>query len=203
MTPRFVVVEGPNGVGKSTAVLAAARLLESHHQLPVHTTKEPSATALGDAIRALEGSVPPRALALACAADRLDHVAREIEPALARGACVLSDRYLPSSLVLQRLDGLDVEFIWAINAGVRTPDLTVYLDDEEETISRRLADRARRSRFECSGAVERERTLYRDAREFLDARAWSQATIDCRGLSAAAVGAELARLVLGESTDGS
>jgi dTMP kinase len=191
----FVAVEGPNGVGKTTVIAEVAQLLEAKHGLAVHPTREPSATALGEAIRALEGSLPPEALAFACAADRLDHVAREIEPALGRGDYVLSDRYVPSSLVLQRLDGLKRELIWEINKTARVPDLTVYLDDEEETLARRLADRPKRSRFESRDAVGRERALYREAHDFLAERGWRQAVIDCRGLSPEAAGAELARLV--------
>ena len=195
MTGLFVAVEGPNGVGKTTVVAEAARLLEAEHDLAVHPTKEPSATALGVAIRALEGSLPAQALAFACAADRLDHVAREIDPAVAGGAYVLSDRYVPSSLVLQRLDGLELESIWEINRTARFPDLTVYLDDEEETIARRLTDRPQRSRFESRDAVGRERALYLEAHDFLAERGWRQAIIDCRGLSAEAAGAELARRI--------
>lgn len=195
MSGLFVAVEGPNGVGKTTIIAEAARLLEAEHDLVVHATKEPSASALGEAIRALEPSLPSQALGLACVADRLDHVAREIEPALARGAYVLSDRYVPSSLVLQRLDGLELEFIWEINKTARVPDLTVYLDDEEQTIARRLAARPQRSRFESRDVVGRERTLYREAHDFLAERGWRQATIDCRGLSAEAAGAEVAGLI--------
>ncbi|MBO2443871.1 hypothetical protein J4557_40760 [Actinomadura nitritigenes] len=65
------------------------------------------------------------AVALAVAAERPAHVAGEIEPALAAGKVVISDRYLPSLLVLQRLDGLPLAEIWSYNAFAPRPFLTV------------------------------------------------------------------------------
>jgi dTMP kinase len=191
----FVAIEGPNGVGKSTVVAAAAQLLEREMGMRVHVTKEPSSTALGAAIRSLEPTLPAQALALACAADRLDHLAREVEPALAAGATVLSDRYVPSSLVLQRLDGLELEEIWALNKSARTPTLTVYLDDEAATIDGRLAARDAGARFEAAGAAAREIAFYRDARAFLDTHGWAQAVVDCRGRPPDDIARELAVLI--------
>jgi dTMP kinase len=195
MTGVFVAVEGPNGVGKSTAITSAVNIL-NELQTPVHPTREPSATKLGAAIRALEPSLSPEALALACAADRLDHFIREIEPALRAGSHVITDRYVPSSLVLQRLDGLQREFIWGLNKSACPPDLTVYLDDEPETIRQRLALRNQRSRFETDGSAELEIALYREARAFLHTQGWRQNAIDCRGRTPDEVGTQLAGLVI-------
>jgi dTMP kinase len=193
---KFVAVEGPNGVGKSTAIANAVSILTEQIQTNVHPTREPSATELGAAIRELEPSLTPEALALACAADRLDHVMREIEPALRAGSHVITDRYVPSSLVLQRLDGLEREFIWRLNENACPPDLTVYLDDEPETIRQRLALRSQRSRFEADGSAELEITLYREARAFLHTQGWRQSVIDCRELTPDEVGTQLAGLVI-------
>lgn len=55
------------------------------------------------------------------AGDRHHHIETEIMPPLARGEVVVSDRYLPSSLVLQRMDRLDWDTIWRLNAGIPTP----------------------------------------------------------------------------------
>jgi dTMP kinase len=196
MTSVFIAVEGPNGVGKSTAIANAVSILNEQIRTPVHATREPSSTQLGAAIRALEPSLSPEALALACAADRLDHVMREIAPTLRSGSHVISDRYVPSSLVLQRLDGLERELIWRLNKSACPPDLTVYLDDEPETISQRLAARSRRSRFEADGSAELEISLFRETRAFLHAQGWRQAGIDCRNRTPEEVGSELARLIV-------
>jgi dTMP kinase len=180
----FLVIEGPNAVGKTTiarAVTAVLRLELSRSE--VVSTAEPTPSPLGLAIRAMEVDLPPDSLAMACAADRIDHVARVITPALERGAWVVCDRYLPSSLVLQRLEGIHVEKIWSLNESVRAPHLTVYLDDDPRTISRRLDARGRRSRFEARWSPEVELSYYRDANDFLGRRGWRQVEVDCRGKS--------------------
>lgn len=185
MSGLFIAVEGPNGVGKSTVIALAAPLLEAQLGVQVHVTKEPSSTALGNAIRDLEPSLPREALALACAADRFDHLVREIEPTLAHGSNVISDRYLPSSLVLQRLDGLELDWISAINQGVRPADLTIFIEDEAERITERLKARATRARFESAENTLRELALYREARLFLEREGWHQHVLDASQLDAA------------------
>ncbi|MFC4565025.1 dTMP kinase [Nocardiopsis mangrovi] len=180
MKPLFIVVEGPNGVGKTTTVAAIAARLGIGD--PVHTTTEPTDTPLGRLARSQENGLIGRALALAIAADRYIHIAHEITPALRGGTHVVSDRYVPSSLVLQRIDGLSAAEIWEYNRHASAPDLTVYLEDDPDTIGARLAARTTLSRLEKEGGIELELGLYRDARSFLAARGWNQAAIDCRGL---------------------
>ncbi|MEW9556329.1 dTMP kinase [Nonomuraea sp. NPDC050783] len=190
----FIVVEGPNGVGKTTAsTLLAARLRADGAR--VHLTSEPSRTPLGRLIRADESRLRGRALALAVAADRYHHLATEITPALEDGQTVISDRYVQSSLVLQRLDGLEVEEIWQYNAHVLPASLSCYLHHTAQELGRRLAERARLSRLEQAGSPERELDLYRDTYRFLLARHWPQAIVDCQDRSPDRVAAELAMLV--------
>jgi dTMP kinase len=193
----FLVVEGPNGVGKSTVVPELAKTLRL--ELPdrvVHATGEPSSSQMGHAIRFMQDELTGNALALACAADRMDHLNREIVPALARGDFVVCDRYVPSSLVLQRLDGLDVEAIWQLNHGVLKPDLTIYLEDEPNTIRERLALRPRPSRFEVGGSPELELALYREARDFLAGHGWQPLVIDCRSRTPAQIAAQIANFAI-------
>jgi dTMP kinase len=113
--------------------LLVARLREVGRE--VVATREPGATEAGAAIRSLVlggGDLDPRAEALLIAADRAEHVAEVIRPALDRGAVVVSDRYIPSSLAYQGVArGLGIEEIarlseWA--TGGLTPDLVVVLD---------------------------------------------------------------------------
>lgn len=188
---RFIVIEGPNGVGKTAVTRALVQRLRGRQPYPVAQTREPSETSLGRAIRELENSMPPMALALACAADRIDHLLREIEPKMAEGI-VVCDRFLPSSLVLQRLDGLSLEEIWQLNSGVRAPDLTVFLDATPETLRERLSLRPRHSRFEETTSRETELSMYRDAREFVGRHGWSVILVDTDGREADEVATEIA-----------
>lgn len=88
-------------------------------------------------------------LALAClvAADRYQHLDREIRPALGRGAVVVCDRYVPSSLVLQTLDGVDTQFARQLNQHAQPPDLTVILTGTPECTRERARARGASSRF--------------------------------------------------------
>ncbi|MFI6813297.1 dTMP kinase [Nonomuraea sp. NPDC050328] len=182
----FVAVEGPNGVGKTTSAAGlTARLRE--RGIPVLLTTEPSDTPLGKLSRSGESGMVGRALALAIAADRAAHVQSEIEPALAGGTWVISDRYLPSSLVLQRLDGMELEEIWTYNAFAPPPAVTFYLDHDPAIIRARLDERRHRSRLERIGSPEQEVALYGDAFRFLEGRGWRQSRIDCRDRTPAEV----------------
>jgi dTMP kinase len=140
----FVVLEGGDACGKSTqARLLVSRLRDLGRE--VVATREPGATEAGAAIRALVlggGDLDARAEALLIAADRAEHVSEVIRPALERGAVVVSDRYIPSSLAYQGVArGLGVDEIarlseWA--TGGLTPDVVVVLDvPAEEAAARR------------------------------------------------------------------
>ena len=130
----FVVLEGGDGCGKSTqAQLLISRLRDLGRE--VLAMREPGATEAGVAIRSLVlggGDLDARAEALLIAADRALHVAEVVRPALKRGAVVVSDRYIPSSLAYQGVArGLGVDQIsrvseWA--TGGLVPDVVVVLD---------------------------------------------------------------------------
>ena len=100
---RFVTLEGGEGVGKSTQTRALAAALRQRG-LDVVETREPGGSPGAEAIRALllhDQHWAPEAEALLFAAARADHVARTIRPALARGAWVLCDRFVDSSIAYQ------------------------------------------------------------------------------------------------------
>ncbi|MER7455671.1 dTMP kinase [Micromonospora sp. NPDC126480] len=146
----FVVFEGGEGAGKSTQLaLLAGRLSEQGWDVVV--TREPGATTVGERIRSLllgqPGSeVPsPRAEALLYAADRAHHVATVVRPALARGAVVISDRYVDSSLAYQgagrTLPADEVSWLSSWATGGLKPDLVVLLDVDPRTGLSRVASR--------------------------------------------------------------
>jgi dTMP kinase len=130
----LVSFEGGDGVGKSTQMRLLAEWLAGQGA-EVVTTREPGGTPLGQALREviLHGDhVGVRAEALLYAADRAHHVETLVRPALDRGAVVLTDRYLDSSVAYQGYGrGLGPEEIerlslWATDGLL--PDLTVLLD---------------------------------------------------------------------------
>ncbi|WP_256841431.1 dTMP kinase [Ornithinimicrobium cryptoxanthini] len=130
----FVSFEGGDGAGKSTQLRLLGAALEELGR-EVVLTREPGGTDLGAAIRQvlLHGDhVAPRAEALLFAADRAHHVATVIQPALDRGADVLTDRYLDSSIAYQGVaralhhDDVRDLSLWATQGLL--PDLTVLLD---------------------------------------------------------------------------
>ncbi|MCA9656562.1 MAG: dTMP kinase [Myxococcales bacterium] len=140
----FIALEGIDGSGTSSQRTALATALRGRgHE--VLETYEPSSGSIGRLARSrlATDAVPldRRALALLFAADRLDHVATEIEPALATGTVVLSDRYLMSSWVYQALD-CDPQWVREINRFAPWPDLTFVLDVGAAEAMRRVAGRA-------------------------------------------------------------
>ena len=148
----FLAFEGGEGVGKTTqARLIAIWLREQGYD--VVTTHEPGATKIGMRLRALlldtaHAGMSPHCEALLYAADRAEHVAKVIDPALERGAVVITDRYIDSSLAYQGAGrGQATADIARLNSWAtdgREPDLTILLDmDPEAGLSRRArsADR--------------------------------------------------------------
>jgi dTMP kinase len=153
---RFVVLEGNDGCGKSTQTGLLVRRLE-HAGHSVVATFEPGATELGRDLRQLllggERAVGSRAEALLMAADRAQHVAEVIAPALARGAWVVSDRFVGSSLAYQgAARRLGVDAVAALNrfaTGDLEPDLVVYLAAPLDVL--RARQKVHRDRIESEG----------------------------------------------------
>ena len=145
----FVTVDGPSGAGKSTVVEHLAQLLVGDGE-EVHVTAEPSSGPIGGLCRELTETVTGHALACLYAADRYHHLETEIRPATEADRTVISDRYIPSGLVMQRFDGIDPAFLWQLNAEADRPDLAVILEADPEIIARRLRERGARNRFQLS-----------------------------------------------------
>ncbi len=154
---------------------------------------------MGNLVRSAEVKIRGRALACLVAADRHHQSETEISEHLDAGKIVLCDRYLESSLVLQRLDDVQSEFILAINSGIPRPDLRIRLLAEPDALRKRLAARAPDPgrRFEHSAGAERELDLYAEADQLLADRYGLAATrYDTTLTEANELGARVARLVL-------
>jgi dTMP kinase len=166
---RFVVFEGGDGSGKSTQAARLAGWLRERG-LTVCETFEPGSGATGAVIRELllhgPEAVMPVAEALLMAADRAQHVATEIEPALARGEWVVCDRYVPSSLVYQGVvRGLGVERVAALSAFATqglAPDVVLVLDVADEFAAARQSAEPDRLEREGDGFHAAVRRAYRE-----------------------------------------
>jgi dTMP kinase len=175
----FVSVDGPSGAGKSTIVEHLAQLLVASGE-DVHVTAEPSTGPIGHLCRELTETVTGHALACLYAADRYHHVAAEIRPHTKAGRTVISDRYVPSGLVMQRFDGLDPAFLWQLNASADRPDLAVILQADPEVIAQRLHERGPHNRFQLSpGSSQAEVSFYREAADRLVQAGFAVLAVDC------------------------
>jgi len=191
---RFLVVEGLDGAGSSTQVLALHKFITSRN-IKCEMTKEPSNGPFGAVIReALNLRIPinPRALALAFAADRADHIdhitfqqsktqfqkkweARNtgIRALLEQGTWVISDRYVLSNLAYQSYQGLDLDWLIEINKGIITPDATIIIRTPVEECLRRLSYRSTHLElFDSPGQLKSiweiyVRIIYLGSKEFI------------------------------------
>ncbi|MFE5592424.1 dTMP kinase [Streptomyces sp. NPDC056549] len=144
----FIALEGGDGAGKSTQIQALAEWIRAKgHEVVV--TREPGATPIGKRLRSIlldvsSAGLSNRAEALLYAADRAEHVDSLVRPALERGAIVLSDRYIDSSVAYQGagrdLSPTEIARIsrWATDGLV--PHLTVVLDVSPETARERFTE---------------------------------------------------------------
>jgi dTMP kinase len=149
LKPRFVVFEGVNGSGKSTLMANLAATLRSEGRR-VTTTHEPGHSSIGPKLRALlleqgAAKISAEAELLLFSADRAQHLAEVVRPALSQGEIVLCDRYIYSTIAFQGYGrGLDRATIDSANevatSGLR-PDLVVLLDLDTDTAAQRIAIR--------------------------------------------------------------
>lgn len=143
----FVAIDGPNGSGKSTLVEEIKAKMELE-QFEVYVTREPSDSELGTSTRNFSEFYSGKTLACLIAADRYEHILTEILPELNKGKIVITDRYILSSLILQRMDDVDTSFILALNSEIIKPDLQIAVFADEAVLQKRLSTRDIRTRFE-------------------------------------------------------
>jgi dTMP kinase len=184
----FVCFEGGEGSGKSTQSKRLAAWLEAS-SYDVVLTFEPGDTEVGREVRRIvlspeTGELDDRTEALLYAADKAEHVATLVQPALARGAVVITDRYVDSTLAYQgagrSLDVAEVEAVARWATGGLRPHLTVVLDLAPEAGLGRFAGRDRiegeslefhervRSAFVAMAGADPAHYLVLDARADVD-----------------------------------
>ncbi len=148
----FISFEGLDGAGSSTQSKMFFDRLKKEG-IEVALTKEPTNNIIGGLIRGVlthQWKADPRTLQLLFAADRGHHLSMEIEPWLAEGKVVVSDRYMHSSLAFGSVDiGGDIEWIQTLNQHFRIPDMTFFLRvPAENCVSRIEKNRAKFELFE-------------------------------------------------------
>ena len=152
-----IAIEGMDGSGKSTQIELLRQYFEQRHQEAV-ITREPGGTDIGEQIREIllrpeNRAMAARTEALLYAASRAQHVAELIEPALAAGKIVISDRYVVSSYVYQGIArGLGLEAVERINQFAingRVPDLTIFLFVSQDQALRRKKAQKELDRLEA------------------------------------------------------
>lgn len=162
MQNRFITVEGVEGAGKSSALGAIVRWLESTQTRRVVATREPGGTTLGEDLRGIllghrEGGMSSNAELLLMFAARAEHLARVIQPALLAGEWVVCDRFTDASFAYQGGGrGIDTARIQALADWTHpdlTPGLTLWLDVPVTVGLRRVAGRSAPDRFETEKAA--------------------------------------------------
>jgi dTMP kinase len=181
----FITLEGPDGSGKSSLLRRLSAYL-ADVGCDVVATREPGSTPLGEEVRRLVLDTEPRidrtglADALLFAASRAQHVAEVIRPALDRGAVVVCDRYLDSSMAYQGAgSGLPMDELAAVQrfaTGGLVPDLTILLDLPVDVgLARKSAEVTRFEAFQDREYHERVRAAFLD---FAAAEPGRYATVD-------------------------
>ena len=157
----FICIEGLDASGKTTQSKLLVKNLQKKGINAVYTT-EPSQGKIGRLIRKHvllgENRLSVVLEALLFAADRVDHLEREVMPTLQTEKIVVSDRYLYSSLAYQGAAGLDLKWIEEINRWAAKPDLTIYLDIPPEVVLKRL--KRKKSLMETLQNQQRVREIY-------------------------------------------
>ena len=179
MSGKFIAIEGLDGCGSTTQIRMLGESLGN-----THLTAEPSNGPVGRLIRqALRNEVDlsDAVLPYLFASDRKDHLEREIEPALAAGKTVITDRYYGSSMAYQALIA-PLERVVTLNQDFRSPDITVFMDIAPERALERIDARGEtKERFETLQHLQEIAAGYAVAMALLSERGEKIVRIDALG----------------------
>lgn len=166
---KFIVLEGLDGAGKSTQAAMAADYFRMAEK-PAFLTYEPTQLMVGSLVRSRllgEWSCSPQCLQLLFAADRDEHLKKEILPGLENGSVIVGDRYFMSSLAYGAID-CDFDWLAQINREFLAPDLVIYLDVTPSVcIDRINANGKSVELFEKAEALERVAVNYKKTIDML------------------------------------
>jgi len=180
MRGKFIVIEGLDGSGKSTQAKRLAENLSSKDSL---LTREPTGENIGSLVRAAfssQISMQNSSILLLLIADRIEHLADVVEPALKSGRDVVCDRYYLSNIAYQARDDKHMHEIYSLNKkfGALKPDLTIFLSLAPSTAMERIKSRNMdKSIFEEFKTLERINTNYMKAIELLKSQGENVAEI--------------------------
>ncbi len=158
MRGKLIALEGSDGCGKTTHAKLLADWLRSKGY-DVIVTDEPTDGPIGRILkRALHGKIelPLEAEALLFAADRVQHSARVIKPALNEGKIVITERYIYSSLAYQSARGLSKKWIKTINKAAPKPNLAILIDLPAEDALKRIKSSRSLDIFEQDLKLQRQ-----------------------------------------------
>ena len=158
MTGKFIVIEGLEGAGKTTAINTVAHILKQHHISDLQFTREPGGTPIAEALRNIikngldNEPLTDKAELLMLYAARIQLVDNVIKPALKMGKWVIGDRHDLSTQAYQgggrQIDKVFIETLQAQVLGDFKPDLTLYLDIAPELGLMRARSRGQLDRIE-------------------------------------------------------
>lgn len=147
----FICIEGIDASGKTTQAYRLVRNLRLRGLDALYTT-EPSAGEIGKIIRDYvldrKKRMPAALEALLFAADRVDHLEKEIKPALKEEKIVICDRYVYSTMAYQGAADLDLKWIEKINRFALFPDMALFIDVSPEVVIKRMLSKSKKSVME-------------------------------------------------------
>jgi dTMP kinase len=177
----FIAFDGPKGAGKTT-IIEHVKLELIKNNVDVWITRTPSDTKLGNFVRQIAETVKRESLACLLASDRYNLLHNEIIPKLSKKQVVIIDRYVLSSLILQRLDNVDSDFILKIHNHLIMPDIQVVVTAKESIIRTRLNERKKElSRFEKKNKTSEELKYLSEGIEMLRTLGLQTVTFDNSG----------------------
>ena len=187
---KFITIDGPNGVGKTTLVDIICQRLKALSQ-NVLQTREPTKN-----FNRANEEKHREALARLIVEDRRHHLSDEVDPALNKGLIVISDRYIESSLVYRKLDGISFEETWHDNAMFLVPHISILLLAPAIILQERLRSKKTLTRFEREHASAEELALYHEAHSFLSDRCFETVCVENDTASKEDVAEHIIKLIL-------
>jgi dTMP kinase len=167
MNSYFIAIEGPSGSGKSTLTDHLSKYLKTRGS--VYQSWQPSKYFDKNNENNLKGNE----LANLFIQDRVKQMEEEFNPAFEKYDFVITDRYIPSTLVYQSIEGLDLDWLYNQNIQFRVPDLTVFLEADIETLTTRVESREQISRFEQREFRVKEVNTYSIVYTYLKKKNWN------------------------------